>query len=200
MVAVHRRSAARFQPAYCRGVIGGCQAGACAVESDGHSTDQRRSSGPALRLCGSRGSGARNHRQPRSGFLGQSDAFCRFAPCAAAIPADLEPVEDFYRARWRPVFAGADATRLSTLARAMPHACRALTITGADGPPATSAQRVLNGFIGEMVDYLVRSAVMEAGSSWPNGRNGRVAESAHDQWLQALRGPDGVIDGGPPEL
>jgi hypothetical protein len=113
---------------------------------------------------------------------------------------DLEPVEDFYRARWRPVFAGADAARLSTLARAMPHACRALTTTGADGPPATSAQRVLDQFIGEIVDYLVRSAVMEAGSSWPKGRNGHVAESAHDQWLQALRGLDGVIDGGPPEL
>jgi SNF2 family DNA or RNA helicase len=113
---------------------------------------------------------------------------------------DLEPVEDFYRARWRPVIAGADAARLSTLARAMPHACRALTTTGADGPPATSAQRVLDQFIGEIVDYLVRSAVMEAGSSWLKGRNGHVAESVHDQWLQALRGSDCVIDGGPPEL
>ena len=27
-----------------------------------------------------------------------------------------------------------------------------------------------------------------------------TSPKAHDQWLQALRGPDGVIDGGPPEL
>ena len=113
---------------------------------------------------------------------------------------DLEPVEDFYRAQWRPVFAGADAARFSTLAKAMPHACRALTTTGSDGPPLTSAQRVLDRFIGEMVDYLARSAVREMGASRANWRNSHVAESVHDQWLQALRGPDGVIDDESPEL
>jgi hypothetical protein len=82
----------------------------------------------------------------------------------------------------------------------MPHACRALTTTDSDEPPATSAQRVLDQFIGEMVDYLVRSAVMKAEASRPNGRSGHVAESVHDQWLHALRGPDGVIDDESPEL
>ncbi|HEX5084721.1 MAG TPA: DEAD/DEAH box helicase [Blastocatellia bacterium] len=113
---------------------------------------------------------------------------------------DLEPVEDFYRAQWRPVFAGADAARFSALAKAMPHACRALTTTGSDGPPMTSAQRVLDRFIGEMVDYLARSAVREMGASGANRRNNHVAESVHDQWMQALRGPDGVIDDESPEL
>ncbi len=32
----------------------------------------------------------------------------------------LEAVEDFYRARWEPVFAGADAQRLQQLAKTMP--------------------------------------------------------------------------------
>jgi SNF2 family DNA or RNA helicase len=73
-------------------------------------------------------------------------------------------------------------------------------MTGVDGPPATSAQRVLERFVGEIVDYLVRSAVMEEDPSWPNGRNNQVVESVHDQWLQALRGSDGVIDGEPSEL
>ena len=113
---------------------------------------------------------------------------------------DLEPVEDFYRARWRPVFGGADATRLSTLAQAMPHACRALTATSADGAPAAFAQQVLDRFIGEIVDYLVRSAVLEADPAQTNGRSRRVAESVHDQWLQALQGPDGIIDAESPEL
>ena len=55
--------------------------------SDGHSSDQRRSSGPVCGCVDREVLGPGNHRQPGSGFLGQSDAFCRFAGCATAISA-----------------------------------------------------------------------------------------------------------------
>jgi hypothetical protein len=104
----------------------------------------------------------------------------------------VEPVEDFYRARWEPVFAGAEAQRLQRLARAMPPACRALTAMDADAAPETPARVALESFIGEVVDYLVRS-----GSA---AKRGSSVESAHDQWLNALRLPDGVMDGAVSEM
>src|SRR5262249_43046843 len=53
------------------------------------------------------------------------------------LPA-VEPVEDFYRARWEPVFAGAEAQRLQRLARTAPQACRALTAANAEDAPEIS--------------------------------------------------------------
>ncbi|HKX33683.1 MAG TPA: DEAD/DEAH box helicase [Blastocatellia bacterium] len=105
---------------------------------------------------------------------------------------DVQPVEDFFRAQWRPIWTGADAARRSQLERSMPSACRALTATAAEGPPATSTQHILNQFIGEVVDYLVRSARMRTDSSSPKKRN---FESVHDEWLSALQKPDGIMDG-----
>jgi SNF2 family DNA or RNA helicase len=105
----------------------------------------------------------------------------------------IEPIEDFYRALWTPVFAGADSPRLQTLARSMPQACRALTAVDAESPPDLAAAAVLESFVGEVVDYLVRSE-----SSADSGRT--RFESVHDQWLQALRSMDGVMEGSAKEL
>jgi SNF2 family DNA or RNA helicase len=104
----------------------------------------------------------------------------------------IEAVEDFFRARWEPVFAGADAQRLSHLARTMPHACRALTDLKADAPPEASATSVLQSFTVEVVDYLARLGAPQF----------RLAdfESVHDQWLQALRDPDGIMEGSAAEM
>jgi SNF2 family DNA or RNA helicase len=104
----------------------------------------------------------------------------------------LEAIEDFYRARWEPVFAGADAGRAQRLAKTMPQVCRALTLPNADAPPSTPALSTLESFIGEVVDYLVRS------SSAP--KKVSFIESAHDHWLNALRSLDGVIDSASSEV
>jgi SNF2 family DNA or RNA helicase len=102
------------------------------------------------------------------------------------LPA-VEPVEDFYRARWEPVFAGAEAQRLQRLARTAPQACRALTAANAEAAPEISMSATLESFIGEVVDYLVRSGSAPKKVS--------SVESAHDQWLSALRSSDGVMEG-----
>lgn len=102
------------------------------------------------------------------------------------LPA-IEAVEDFYRARWEPVFAGADAQRAQRLAKTAPQVCRALTSPDTGAPPDAPALSTLETFIGEVVDYLVRSA------STPKKISS--IESAHDQWLGALRSSDGVMDG-----
>ena len=54
--------------------------------------------------------------------------------------------EDVYRASWSPVFVGADRDLLARLAKAMPHACRALS-RAADHEPATPALSVLQQMI-----------------------------------------------------
>lgn len=107
------------------------------------------------------------------------------------LPA-IEAIEDFYRARWEPVFAGADAQRAQRLAKTMPQVCRALTSSDAGAPPDAPALSALESFIGEVVDYLVRSA------STP--KKVSSIESAHDQWLGALRSLDGVIDSSSSEM
>src|SRR6266542_1073967 len=102
------------------------------------------------------------------------------------LPA-VEPVENFYRARWEPVFAGAESQRLQRLAKTMPQACRALTAAGAEAAPETPMSAAVESFIGEVVDYLVRSGSAPKKVS--------SVESAHDQWLSALQSSDGVMEG-----
>lgn len=97
----------------------------------------------------------------------------------------IEQFEKFYRARWEPVFTGSEAQRLQRLAKAMPQACRALTDMDEGGAPETPSVSVLESFVGEVVDYLVRF-----GSA---ARSGSSVESVHDRWLNALLSPDGMI-------
>ncbi|HEY3418386.1 MAG TPA: DEAD/DEAH box helicase [Armatimonadota bacterium] len=94
-----------------------------------------------------------------------------------------------YCARWEPVFAGEDATRLRSLAAAMPSVARALG--GVDAPPDTPATIILEAFITSAVDRLVR----------PPEKAGKPTKfaSVHDQWLAALRAPDGRLLGDPAE-
>ncbi|MGH9935735.1 MAG: SNF2 helicase-associated domain-containing protein, partial [Blastocatellia bacterium] len=104
----------------------------------------------------------------------------------------VEPVEDFYRAHWEPVFAGAEAQRMQRLVRMAPHSCRALTSADAEDAPETPASVALESFIGEVIDYLVRSGSAPKKVS--------SVESAHDQWLGALRSSDGVMEGSAAEM
>jgi SNF2 family DNA or RNA helicase len=115
---------------------------------------------------------------------------------------DVGQVGSTWRACWKPTLAGAEGQRFNRLARTMPAACRALT-GNADAAPDRPAPAVLSEFLGLAVDALVRSAVAEA----PLARAGRRTprrkapfESLHDQWLHALRAPEGNLEGSAKEL
>jgi SNF2 family DNA or RNA helicase len=102
------------------------------------------------------------------------------------------------QARWEPVLVGPDLNRHATLARAMPPACRALTLS-ADQPPEMPASSTLSTFLGLVIDDLVRLAP-HAGDSAALAKSARLrkavsVESIHDGWLQALRAPDGALPG-----
>ena len=108
---------------------------------------------------------------------------------------DLRKIEGAYVARWQPVFAGPDASRLAMLGKAMPQVCRALSRNN-DAPPATPAASLLNHFLEETVDYLVRSALPSSPSRKP-----KTFASLHDQWLSALQTPGrGEMTGSEAEL
>ena len=94
-----------------------------------------------------------------------------FLPGLAATP-------DGWRARWEPVFAGADADRLARLGEAMPDACRALA-SSPDHSPDAAALAVLRDALTVFVDGLVRSAV----AAVPK----KAHDSVHDRWMVALR-------------
>ncbi|MGH2487016.1 MAG: DEAD/DEAH box helicase, partial [Ktedonobacterales bacterium] len=109
---------------------------------------------------------------------------------------------DNYFARWRPHIIGQDDARLRQLSGAMPGICRAMSHT--DGAPPTSAPRaLLHGFLAILTDHLARDAAASAtlpGDTLPLAAT-RAAKraisfpSVHDQWLAALRGPDGRMGG-----
>jgi SNF2 family DNA or RNA helicase len=100
----------------------------------------------------------------------------------------LEAWGNSYRARWEPIFSGADAHRVSKLANVMPHACRAMT--GIEDPtaPDIPAVTVLRAFLNETVDYLVRDGCR---GTKPEGKS---LTGVHDRWLHALRASNGVIE------
>jgi SNF2 family DNA or RNA helicase len=104
-----------------------------------------------------------------------------------------------WQAQWEPVFAGVDAGLLAELAKRMPASARALSGAGTDSPPETSAREALTHFIAGAVDHLVRSRMgVPSGHERTPKRRGRPsikAASLHATWLQALRGPDGRLDG-----
>ena len=116
---------------------------------------------------------------------------------------DVRQTGRAWQARWQPVLAGNDAQRHSQMARAMPPACRAL---GADGaaPPDQPAAGLLDAFLETMVDALVRLATAGTAPLALPARRGRKTAanfaSMHDQWLHALRGPDGTLTGSAAEL
>ncbi len=114
-----------------------------------------------------------------------------------------------YRARWAPVFTGSDHDRVLKLARAMPHVCRAAALETA--PPHSAHEvsplSVLSGFIGFVVDYLVRTETREPLTGVPDrGRppasqaRKHPHESIHDRWLHALGSRDGAMSGEPDEF
>ena len=98
---------------------------------------------------------------------------------------DVIEIGGIWEARWQPVFAGADAERLGKLAASMPAVCRALS-SEPGAPPSLPAASVLARFVGEIVDYIVRSSLFP---QIPVARRTPEFHSIHDQWLHALRTP-----------
>lgn len=145
----------------------------------------------------------------------------RFAGALVAQQHFLPSVSEqdgVYRACWQPVYLGSDAERLATLAASMPGVSRALAapaspphkrgrLTGRQqtlAPPDESPAALLARFVGQAVDHLVRSAGT-GHLSKPAERSERrktqpVFDSLHDQWLHALRTPDGILGGSRAEL
>ncbi|APW59843.1 DEAD/DEAH box helicase [Paludisphaera borealis] len=121
-------------------------------------------------------------------FAGALVARQRYLPGLIA-----DAVGPTFQAVWEPVLTGAERLQAEHLARLMPHACRALGPDDGE-PPRSSASDLLAETLGAVVDYLVRSA------SGPPGKVQRRFPSLHDQWLYALRSPDGHMTGDPVEL
>ncbi len=144
-------------------------------------------------------------------LIGQDLAFwstaLRFAGALAArqrfLPG-LKEIGGHYYARWEPVLAGLDAGAAAQLAQALPPVARSLS-ADASAPPDRPAAEVLAGFLGKMVDLLVRLPALTAGEPEPR-RRGRPSKKAagfdslHDQWLHALHTPDGQMRGTAEEL
>jgi SNF2 family DNA or RNA helicase len=119
-----------------------------------------------------------------------------------------------YLARWKAVFSGLNAERLSKLGQTMPAVSRALareekkSDVPLSTPPSPSSISVLSGFIDETVDHLVRSSIspVRAGlkpAPLPDSQRKKkpcAYNSLHDQWLHKLRSPDGAMEGVSAEL
>ncbi len=111
----------------------------------------------------------------------------------------MEADESDFRAVWQPVYLGDDADCLMQLAQRMPPSARALSEIPSAQPPAMPAVDNVKAFLGNVVDYLVRSSGW-AERSIPKSTKAADFESVHDAWLFALRSPDNRIPGEKSEL
>jgi len=131
-------------------------------------------------------------------------------------------VEDHkaYMARWEAVLEGHDSGRPAALAKAMPPVARALSEKEAASAPEVPSVSVVESFIRETVDHLVRSAVsaeplfagrntplpavrksqLPAGRKTSRKKKAHSFDSVHDYWLFALRAPDGQMEGDEEQL
>jgi len=116
---------------------------------------------------------------------------------------DITETRGTYLAHWRPIFSGFDNERLSKLGNSMPAIARALT-PKAISPPTLSPISLLSDFISIIVDHLVRSGSKEDFLYTPVTQHRYLKRntffSIHDRWLDALRSPNGVIEGDGTEL
>jgi SNF2 family DNA or RNA helicase len=133
-------------------------------------------------------------------FVGSDLAFAvdvlRFAAALVAreqfLPG-LESREGEWRALWTPVIDGSDSARLRNLAQAMPAACRALDGSSRT-PPRVRPDAILEGLVTALVDHLVRASGRDEAAR-PRG-----FDSAHDQWLHALRARESTLRGSEADL
>ncbi len=114
----------------------------------------------------------------------------------------MEKIGKTWFARWQPVYPGCEAERFGRLGKAMPSACRAVSLK-AQAPPEIASQTLLSSFVDAMVDRFVRfssTAQRSEPLSAKEKKKSRVFDSVHDQWLHALGSLDGKMDGSDAEL
>ncbi|HEY3331906.1 MAG TPA: DEAD/DEAH box helicase [Capsulimonadaceae bacterium] len=112
------------------------------------------------------------------------------------LPA-LRATGDVWEARWEPVIAADDATRVARLADAMPAACRAMGLEGQPAP-STPINHTLRAVVAALCDQMVRSAPLNAEhaipfAALPPARRKKL--TATDAWVAALRSDDAVVHG-----
>jgi hypothetical protein len=119
----------------------------------------------------------------------------------------ISRVNGYFRASWKIAVTRANADVLTKFAKMMPPVCRALT-ADATSPPETPALSVLEKFVTDALDHLVRSSETLGRADRqsfpavaPRPRRRLVSfDSVHDQWLYHLRSPGGKIAGNVEEL
>lgn len=109
-----------------------------------------------------------------------------------------------FRAVWDPVIIGEDTTLLSDLAEALPSVARALSEKLAEDHAAPPREATVVRVLSEFVDHFVRNAVLMSARA-ATGTDSRPVRrsrfpSLHDQWMHALRSPDGTMKGTTGEL
>ncbi|RJP32640.1 MAG: DEAD/DEAH box helicase [Candidatus Omnitrophota bacterium] len=116
---------------------------------------------------------------------------------------DVVREKNTFRAMWKPVLMPEEREKHTALAKIMPDSCRALTLNDSTAP-CISAESVLSDFLDRTVDYLVRNSQRMQTASPKTGSRGKRKtasfDSIHDQWLHALRSPDGIMEGEQSEL
>ncbi|MDH5307235.1 MAG: SNF2-related protein, partial [Myxococcales bacterium] len=109
-----------------------------------------------------------------------------------------------YCARWEPVWLGEDADRLEAFAARMPAVARALSIEQTQSAPERPAASVVEAFIRENLDRIIRtcSETAAAGARAAKLRGELAAEevTASERWLDALQGEENVVRGGAEDL
>ena len=111
---------------------------------------------------------------------------------------DVVQKEGRFRACWKSVIAGEERKRQTDLAKTMPSACRALSFD-LQSEPSIPSDTVLSHFLDFTVDFLVRNSPRKQPMSihperWRKKKE-NAFDSIHDQWLHALRSPDGRMEG-----
>ena len=88
-------------------------------------------------------------------------------------------------ATWTPLFIAEDKAMLSSIAKAMPPAARAITPVSATRTPDTPSQTALRAFINRVLDHTIRE------TKEPDQEDGeKTFPSVHDAWIHALSTPD----------
>ncbi len=114
----------------------------------------------------------------------------------------MEKIGKTWFARWQPVYPSCEAERFGRLGKAMPSACRAVSLQ-AESPPEIASRTLLSPFVDAMVDRFVRlSSTAQRSGPLPakEKKKSRVFDSVHDQWLYALDSLEGKMDGSEAEL
>ncbi len=111
--------------------------------------------------------------------------------CGALIAQEqfvpgLSENDGSFQAIWEPVISGENHEILSSLAKAMPDACRAVS-DRKDQPPDEAPLSIITQILKFFVDYLIRMSWTDKPRSKSRKATKKSFSSIHDQWVYALR-------------